>query len=224
MKFNKLYKQYMESFVSEGLLGSIASAIPRTIASTVGNVVKQAYADNPYVQAYGQVRQAQKGEREAQRTKEDAVLEKVKKELMDDPSFINKKISFQDPSKSLNVTASYNELTNYRLTVINRASQEEIKELIQEKDLNNPNIYDDTAKKLIIDKIQKVVDQMNKESKQDKGEDYNKVKTDVKQVLLKLDRMLKDLFKPISNENIGKKIIWMYIITAITGENLTINR
>ena len=74
MKFNKIYNIYLEKYLNEGLLGSIAAAVPRTVGHIAKDIATAGLKDNLVAQAFGQVREKQAGEREAQRTKEGKVL------------------------------------------------------------------------------------------------------------------------------------------------------
>lgn len=227
MKFEKTYKEYMKQFVVEGILGSVAAAIPRTIGKAVGNVVKQAYADNPYVQAFGQVRQAQAGEREAQRTKEGKILNELEKEMMNDPNFIKKRINFTFELSAgtglLSEQKSYNELSNYPTK--ERDKVRAIKKVIAEVDLNDPsfNLYNQKVKDSIKEKVNEIIQKTNKEQKQDQGEDYKKVKADTQNILIKIERMINDTLKPLGvNKSIENKVVWLYILAAMTGSTPSI--
>jgi len=225
MKFNKVYNVYLERYVNEGILGSVASAIPRTMGYIAKDIATAGLKDNLIGQAFSQVRQTQAGERTESRSKEDKIVEKVKSELTNDPSFINKKITFKDAAKSLNITVSYNELTNYRLSVVSRPNQEAIKDLISEKDLNSMSLYNNNARNIIRDKIKEVLTEFDKESKEDMGEDFKKVKVDENQVLMKIERKIKDVFKPgMDSRSMSDKLTWIYIIATIGGLSLSIER
>lgn len=227
MKFEKTYKEYMKQFVAEGLLGSVAAAIPRTIGTAVGNVVKQAYADNPYVQAFGQVRQAQAGEREAQRSKEGEILKKLEEELMNDPQFISKQITFifslSGVSKTENKT--YSDLTQFK-TEKDTYERNAISKVVAQVDLNKPsfNLYNSTVQKNLSEKVNEVLTKQNKEKKEDMGEDYKKVKAEIPNIIKKLERMLKDILQPLggASKSVDQKIIWLFILANMSGTTPTI--
>jgi hypothetical protein len=227
MKFNKTYNEYMQQFVAEGLLGSIAAAIPRTIGKAVGNVVKQAYGDNPWVQAYGQVRQQQSGEREAQRSKEGEIFAKVEEDLQNDPNFISKKITFVyslSTGSPITESKSYADLTQYR-TRRDTDKINAISKVISEVDLNNTsfNLYNGTVQKSLKEKISEVILKENKEKKQDMGEDFKKVKAEIPNIINKIERMLKDTLQPLgANKGLGKKITWLFILANMSGSTPTI--
>lgn len=227
MKFNKKYNEYMDQFVVEGLLGSVAAAIPRTIGTAVGNVVKQAYADNPYVQAFGQVRQAQAGEREAQRSKEGEILKKLEEELTNDPEFIKKQITFvYSMSGRGNVTEkkTYSDLTQFR-TRRDTDTINAISKVIAQVDLNNPsfNLYNNNVQNNLKDKISEIILKYNKQGKEDMGEDYKKVKTEIPNIIKKVERMLEDTLKPLGvNKSLQNKITWLFILANMSGTTPTI--
>jgi hypothetical protein len=228
MKFEKTYKQYMEQFVVEGLLGSIAAAIPKTIGKAVGNVVKQAYADNPYVQAFGQVRQDQQGQREAQRSKEGEILKKLEEELMNDPHFISKQITFVFSMSGVSTTEhkKYSDLRKYNtrkeIDAINAISK-----VVAQVDLNDPsfNLYNSTVQKNLSEKVNEVLTKENKEKKEDMGEDYKKVKAEIPNIMRTLERMLKNILQPLGgtgSKSVDQKEIWLFILANMSGTTPTI--
>lgn len=226
MKFNKIYNTYLEKYLNEGMLGSIAAAIPRTVGYIAKDIATAGLKDNLIGQAFGQVRQQQAGERESQRTKEGKVLDTLKEELMNDPNFIKKKINFEfDAGRGLtNEQKSYNELSDFGARA-DRDKIRVIKKIIAEVDLNDAsfNLYNNNVQSTIKQKILEVIQKINTEDKQDLGQDYKKVKTDSQQVLTKLERMINDTLKPLGvGKSVENKVIWLFILAAMSGSTPTI--
>lgn len=225
MKFNKTYNLYLEKYLNEGLLGSIAAAVPRTVGYIAKDIATAGLKDNLIGQAFSQVRQQQATERGEQRTKEGKVLEILKEELMNDPQFIKKKINFTfDAGSGLtNEQKSYNELSNF--SARDRDKIRVIKKIIAEVDLNDPsfNLYNNTVKSTIQQKIIEVIQKINKEDKEDLGQDYKKIKVDNQQILTKLERQIQDYLKPLGvNKSVENKVIWLYILSTMSGSTPSI--
>lgn len=241
MKFNKKYNEYMDQFVVEGLLGSVAAAIPRTIGTAVGNVVKQAYADNPYVQAFGQVRQAQATERSEIRAKNAEVLQAVKEDLKNDPNFINTPITFTDstyrplsgnPVKNTRIT--YKELTTFSKLDNTRRSRrsfdidqiEAIEYLITEMDLNALNLFDTATQNKIKEEITKTSKETEDKLKTNEGEDYKKRQAETEKVFIGVQQDLQKFLKPLgTGKDNTEKRDWLYILAYLGGKtNLHVKR
>jgi hypothetical protein len=235
MKFDKTYKQYMEQFVVEGLLGSVAAAIPRTIGTAVGNVVKQAYADNPYVQAFGQVRQKQQGERSELRAKNAEVLQGVKEDLKNDPNFINTPIIFTDSTYSPlsggkpinNTKITYKDLVNAAKLDRTRRRQrgvdidqiEAIENLIGEMDLNTLNLFDTATQDKIKEEIQKTSKETEDKLKNTQGEDYKKRQAEIEKVFVGVKQDLQKYLKPLGvGKSNTEKRDWLFILAYLGGK------
>lgn len=235
MKFEKTYKEYMKQFVVEGILGSVAAAIPRTIGKAVGNVVKQAYADNPYVQAFGQIRQDQQGQRSELRSKNAEILQGVKEDLKNDPNFVNTPITFTDstytplsggkPVSSTQIT--YKDLvTGARLDRVRRAARrididqlEAIENLIGEMDLNTLNLFDTATQNKIKEEIIKTSKELEDKLKNDQGEDYKKREAEVEKVFAGVQQDLQKYLKPLgSGKTNTEKRDWLYILAYLGGK------
>jgi len=236
MKFEKTYKQYMEQFVVEGLLGSIAAAIPKTIGKAVGNVVKQAYADNPYVQAFGQVRQDQQGQRSEVRAKNAEVLQGVKDDLKNDPMFIRTEITFTDSSyvplssgrKYINNTKiSYYDLVNdpklgekrMQTRGVDLDQLEGIEKLISEMDLNTLNLFDTETQNKIKEEIQKTSKEAEDKLKNTQGEDYKKRQAETEKVFIGVQQDLQKYLKPLGvGKSNTEKRDWLFILAYLGGK------
>jgi hypothetical protein len=87
------------------------------------------------------------------------------------------------------------------------------------------SLYNNNARNIIRDKIKEVLTEFDKESKEDMGEDFKKVKVDENQVLMKIERKIKDVFKPgMDSRSMSDKLTWIYIIATIGGLSLSIER
>jgi len=237
MKFNKTYNEYMKEFVAEGLLGSVAAAVPRTIGTALKNVVKNAYADNPFVQAASQVRQQQATERSEVRSKNKEILEKVKTDLKNDPNFTNTKITFTDSTyvphlstgrKIDRTTLSYGEIETastidrYRRTArsIDIDQIEGIKKLISETDLNKYNLFDSNVQNKLKEKIKLISAETEKNLKTNEGEDYKKRLADVDKVFEGIKQDIQIYFKPLGvGKTNSEKQDWLYILIYFGGKN-----